>query len=320
MSQVTFTGRLVQGDPHKPQPQQRDDRTGQLKVRKNGEPDCPFFVAIAIEKTPANRFLIEGLPTYENQKGVIDADARAAWPEFFGQRPAGLVFGEHLAPDCKNPKFSNKVIDGDGFDDKGRPFNRNEGWAGCWVIKFSTYFAKPVEEWRDDMVDGRGQVSKPDWYSCERTGRAIKLGDYVSITGTCESNKSSDSPGMYLNLEHVGFEKEGERITPTSGAAVSGSQVLGSRGAPSGAAGAGTSSSTAHGGQTSGTASGGEAYSGYRNAPTDDDDAPPPPADDTPPPPSGPVMAAKANGKSFQSFIDKGWTEAQLREHGYIAA
>jgi hypothetical protein len=30
-------------------------------------------------------------------------------------------------------------------------------------------------------------------------------------------------------------------------------------------------------------------------------------------------MSAKAGGKSFQSFIDKGWTEAQLREHGYLA-
>lgn len=314
MSRFTFLGRLVQGDPHKAQPQGKDDRTGQPKFRKNGEPDCPYFVAVAIEKNQANRFLIEGVPSYESQKTLVDGLARTAWPEFFGQRPQGPVFGAHLASDCTNPKFSNKIFDGDGFDDKGRPYSRNEGWAGCWVVKCTTYYAPRVEEWRDDQIDGRGAVLPAYWYPCDKTGRTIKPGDYVSVTGTCESNKSGDTPGMYMNLELVGFEKEGERIE--SRAAVDAGQVLGSRGGiPNASAGAASNSGNAHGAQTSGTASDAPAYSGYRDTGT-----PPPPGDDTPPPPSGPTMTAKANGKTLESFLSAGWTEAQLLQHGYLAA
>lgn len=316
MSRFTFLGRLVQGDPVKAQPQEKDDKTGALKFLKNGEPACPFYVAVAIEKNPANRFHIEGVPSFESQRELIDQLARTAWPQFFGQRAAqGPQFGANLPADCTNPQFANKVIDGDGFDSKGKPFSSNEGWGGCWIIKVNSYYAPQVQEWRDDQVDGRGATMKADWYPVEKTGRTIKLGDYVSVSGTCESNKSTQTPGMYMNLDMVGFEKEGDLIV--SKAAVDATQALGARGGTpnAGAAGAGTTSSGAAGGQTSQTASGGS-YSGYRQT---TDDAPPPPGDDTPPPPSGPTMSAKAGGKSFQSFIDKGWTEAQLREHGYLA-
>lgn len=313
MSRFTFLGRLVQGSPTE-NPHNTDDK-GNKKFRKNGEPDTPFYVAIAVEKNPANRFLVHGVPDYESQKAILDGDARTAWPQFFGTRPQGLAFGAHLAPDCTNPTFANKVVDGDGHTKEGKPYSANEGWAGCWIIKSSTYYAPQVQEWRDDQIDGRGAVLPAGWFPVEKTGRKIKLGDYVSVSGLCESNKSNESPGMYMNLDLVAFEKEGELIVSKS--AVDAGAVLGSRGGPSGGAGAGTSSSTAHGAQTSGTASAGEAYSGYRTPPADD--TPPPPGDDTPPPPSGPVMTAKAGGKSFQSFVDKGWTEAQLREHGYIA-
>lgn len=320
MSRFTFLGRLVQGSATE-NPQRIDNKTKQKKVRPNGEPDSPFYVAVAIEKNPANRFLIDGVPSYESQKELIDADARAAWPQYFGQRPQGPVYGAHLAPDCTNPKFANKVIDGDGFDENGKAYNLNEGWAGCWVVKCSTYFAPQVQEWRDDQVDARGATLPAGWFDCAKTGRKIKLGDYVSISGTCDNNKSTESPGMYMNLDLVAFEKEGELIVSRS--AVDVNAALGSRGGPSaGSAGAASSSNTAHGGQTSGTASGGTSYSGYRTGVTGGDDTPPPPAatDETPPPPpAGPQMTAKANGKSFQDFVAKGWTEAQLREHGYVA-
>jgi len=318
MSRFTFLGRLVQGSATE-NPQRVDNKTKQKKVRPNGEPDSPFYVAVAIEKNPANRFLIDGVPTYESQKELIDADARAAWPQFFGgNRPQGLAFGAHLALDCTNPKFANKVIDGDGFDENGKAYNLNDGWAGCWIVKCSTYYAPQVQEWRDDQVDARGAALPAGWFDCAKTGRKIKLGDYVSISGTCDNNKSTESPGMYMNLDLVAFEKEGERIESRS--AVDVASTLGTRGGPSGAsAGAVSGSTGATGGRTSTTASGGS-YSGYRQPPADDDAPPPPGADDdAPPPPSGPTMSAKANGKSYQSFIDKGWTEAQLREHGYLA-
>src|SRR6478609_3518623 len=92
-NRFTFTGRMVGGDCFKPQPQRKDDRTGALKFLKSGEPDAPFYVAIAVPKNPAQRFVIAGNPSYEDEKAKIDALARAAWPGFFGQRPQGLQFG-----------------------------------------------------------------------------------------------------------------------------------------------------------------------------------------------------------------------------------
>lgn len=315
MSRFTFLGRLVQGDPFKAQPQEKDDKTGNLKFLKNGEPACPFYVAVAIEKNPANRFIIEGVPSFESQREIIDQLARTAWPQFFGTRPQGPTFGAHLPADCTNPQFANKVIDGDGFDSKGRPFANNEGWAGCWVIKVNSYYAPQVQEWRDDQVDGRGARLPAGWFNCTVTGRTIKTGDYISVSGTCESNKSTQTPGMYMNLDLVAFEKEGELIVAKT--AVDATQALGTRGGTpnGGAAGAAQTSNPAHGAQTSGTASDAPAYSGYRDTGT-----PPPPGDDTPPPPSGPTMTAKANGKTLESFLSAGWTEAQLLQHGYLAA
>lgn len=177
MSRFTFLGRIVQGDVHKAQPQRKDERTGALKFRKNGEPDCPFYVALAIPKNPSQRFHIDGVATYESQKALIDADARAAWPDFFkgnAARPQGLQFPPQLHPDCTNPKFANKIIDGDGFDDKGRANSENEGWAGCWVIKFSNGFAPTVSEWVSNWTNPRGQTVT-DWVSTDQTGRVVKL-------------------------------------------------------------------------------------------------------------------------------------------------
>lgn len=57
-------------------------------------------------------------------------------------------------------------------------------------------------------------------------------------------------------------------------------------------------------------------------------EGPKPEATDPPPPPSAPEvpkaapvmgMTAKANGVSYESYIGKGWTDAQLIEHGLLA-
>ena len=314
MSRFTILGRMVQGDVQKAQPQRKDDRTGQLKFRKDGQPDCPFFVAVAVEKDPSRRFVIQGVPDYESQKAQIDADARQAWPDFFkgnAARPQGLAFPPQLHPDCTNPAFSNKIFDGDGFDDKGRPYAENEGWAGCWVIKFSNGFAPEVSEWLDNRVDPRGQSIGAGWEATTKTGRVVKCGDYISVGGSCETNKSSDSPGMYMNFDTVGFEKEGDAIVQKGG--VDSTTALGSRGGaatPNASAGAASPPPPAHGTTTSETA---PPYDGYRTA------APPPPgAGAPPPPPAGPQMTAKAE-TTYAAYQAAGWTDDQLRAAGYLA-
>ena len=305
MTRFTFTGRAVQGDPMKPGAQ-RKDKSGVLKFRKDGQPDAPFFYAVAIPKDPAKRFVIPGNPSYEEEKAKVDAAARAAWPNLFQpnyQRPAGLNFEASLPADCTSPKFANKILDGDGFDENGKPNNVKDGWAGCWVLKVSNGFAPKVYEWANGWVE-----------LTPHSDRKLKLGDYVTVSGTCETNQSTESPGMYMNFDTVSFEQEGELIVASS--AVDPNQALGARGGnpPAHAGGQSTGAAGTSGSGTASGAAGDPSYSGYR-----EDAAPPPPSGDAPPPPSGPTMTDKAGGKSYESFTKAGWTDAQLRQHGYIA-
>lgn len=303
MSRFAFTGRLVQGNPTEMR-QKKDQKTGAPRLKQDGTPLNQAFVAVAIPKIPAQRFIIAGNPDFESQKALIDSDARAAWPQFFGgQRPPGLQFDANLAPDCTNPQFANKVIDGDGFDDKGQPFSKNEGWAGCWVVKCSNGFAPKVYEW-----------TASGWQETVHTGRTIKCGDYVTVSGSCESNKSTESPGMYMNFDTVSFEQEGAFIASSN--AVDPNAALGSRGAPANPPAGqpqGQQGNANVAGQA-GSTTAGAAYSGYR----EDAGAPPPPGNaGAPPPPSGPTMTAAAT-TSYAAYIAAGWTDDQLRAGGLI--
>jgi hypothetical protein len=296
MSRFSFTGRIVQGDPNKMH-QKIDDKTKQPRLKHDGTPLMQVYVALAIPKNPAARLVIPGVPTYEEQRAVIDDVARASWPQFFGTRNPAVQYPASLAADCTNPKFANKIIDGDGFDEKGQPFSANEGWAGCWVIKFSNGFAPKVLEW---TANG--------WTETIHTGRGVKCGDYVTISGNCESNKSNDSPGMYMNFDTVGFEKEGEFIASKS--AVDPNAVLGSRGAAPVSAPAVSVGAPAPSTPASTIA---PAYSGYRETPA----APPPPP--VPAVAAGPIMLPAANGIAYETYRAQGWTDDQLRQHSYMA-
>lgn len=315
MSRFTLTGRLVQGDPCTLGPVQKDDRTGQPKTTKLGDPLRQFFAAIAIPKDPAQRLVIPGNPTFDQVKAQLDTDARVAWPQFFGQRNQGMQYPANLAVDCTNPKFANKIADGDGFDEKGQPNSAKDGWAGCWVVKCVTMFAPKVYEW-----------TASGWMETVHTGRKIKCGDYITISGDCASNESTQTAGMYMNMDTVSFEQEGVAIVGANN--VDPNQALGSRGAPPpGATGQGHAGTQGHqgnagAGQAGGSVAGqtgsttaGEAYSGYRDTGAG---APPPPGAGAPPPPSNePTMTAAAT-TSYAAYKAAGWTDDQLRASGFI--
>lgn len=315
MTRVTFTGRLVQGDVYEAKVK-TDKRTKQPKIGQNGEPIKQVFAALAIPKDPASRLTIPGNPTYEEQKALVDGAARAAWPQFFtGQRQQGMMYPASLPHDCTLPKFALKVVDGDGFDDNGQPNSAKEGWAGCWVVKFSNGFVPKVYEW-----------TASGWQETIHTGRKVKCGDYVSISGTYVTNQSTESPGMYMNFDTVSFEQEGAFIAAAS--SVDPNQALGQRGTPAsppahaaagtppppGNAGAASTGAPAHGGQGSTTA---PAYSGYRDAGAAG--APPPPgaAATPPPPPAGPQMTAAAT-TTYEAYKAAGWSDDQLRAGGLM--
>lgn len=314
MSRYSITGRIVQGDPNELKGR-TDPKTRQPKMRLDPTTNqmvqvVQVFVAIAIPKVAAQRLVVPGTPSFEEVKAILDADARAAWPQFFnGQRPQGLQFPASLPIDCTNPKFANKIIDGDGFDENGQPNSAKEGWAGCWVVKCANGFAPKVMEW-----------TASGWVETIHTGRKVKCGDYVTVSGDCVSNKSTESPGMYMNFDTVGFEQEGAFIASAN--SVDPNQALGQRGAPPAGttaappanAGAATTGQPAHGQAGSATAPG---YSGYRQPDAAGASAPPPPDTAPPAPPPGPQMTAAAT-TSYEAYKAAGWTDDQLRANGLM--
>lgn len=286
------TGRLVQGDAFKAR--DKDQQGNPLVVKSGpnaGQPRVDFFVAIAVPKNS---------PEWPAFKALIDAEAKAAWPQ--GQ--------------FNSPKFSNKIIDGDGMDDNGKPNSEKPGFAGCWVIRFSSGFAPAI--WaRSKVLPPNLQGPDPEAFIQITDPALVKKGYYLRAAGNTQSNMNTSSPGLYLNynmLELVGY---GEEIItgPTA------SQAFGSAPAslPAGAVAApnGTSAPApaASAPAPSPTASPGEHYTGYAEAPAP---APAPEAPAPAPAPSGPVMTPKAAGVSYEAFKAKGWTDDQLKTQGYM--
>ena len=119
---TTPVGRLVQGSPFEPQTK---DQKGNLRVVKSGpnagQPSPQWFVAVAFAKTD---------PAWPAFYAILDAEARAGFPNLF---PGG-------GP-CILPSFAWKIIDGDGFDTTGKPWSSREGFAGHWVVRFTSGFA-----------------------------------------------------------------------------------------------------------------------------------------------------------------------------------
>lgn len=191
---LTPVGRLVQGDPFEAQTK---NMQGQPLMTMSGQPTQRYFVAVAFAKTD---------PLFGELWAKIEQVGKASFP--------GLNLLPPWDPSCR---FSWKVIDGDGIDDNGKPNANKEGFAGHWVVKFSSSFAprcfhaghyQPHEQIQD--------------------AKLIKRGDYVRIAGTIEGNGNVQKPGLYVNLGML--ELAGTGVAITSGpdaAAVFGGAPLG---------------------------------------------------------------------------------------------
>lgn len=100
--------------------------------------------------------------------------------------------------ECVNPNFSFKITDGDGYDKKGVHNATKEGFAGCWVLRFSTQFLP--KRFYQGRYQPQDQITEPG---------VIKRGDHVRVIFTSEANKSTESPGIFVRpssveLCHVG--------------------------------------------------------------------------------------------------------------------
>ena len=146
---------------------------------------------------------------------------------------------------------------------------------------------------------------------------AIKLGYFVQVFGSVAGNGSTESPGVYLNHSMVALSAYGPEISvgPDVGAAGFGQGVA----LPPGATTAPPAGFT----PPAPVAAAAQAAP----VPTPAAAVPVPVVPNpgfipVPPPvvaaPVGPQMTAKAAGASYETFIGQGWTDALLREHGYM--
>jgi len=214
------------------------------------------------------------------------------------------------------PDFSWKIIDGDSkvVSTKSKskiPPCEREGFAGCWVLRFSSSFAPKIYDARDAanpvLLEGKD---------------AIVPGYYVQVVGSMAGN-TGKSPGIYINHAAVGLRAYGKEIK-TAGVDVTGkfggavpagasavpvggfappavpapSAALTAPAAPAPAAPAPTAVVPAPG------------IVGIPTAPA----APPaPPAA----PPAAPPSRPPHKGHPVEAYLAQGWTIEQLRADGY---
>jgi hypothetical protein len=91
--------------------------------------------------------------------------------------------------ETNRPDFAWKIVDGDTQSDK-------EGFAGCWVFKFSQGFQSKVISNGVEIIDPK----------------KVKRGDYIRVVFNVAPNNSKQSPGIYLNHKCIEFVGAGEEI------------------------------------------------------------------------------------------------------------
>lgn len=278
--------RIVQGDVWEPQltNQQGQPRVFQPPHAKAGQPNPQWFIACAIAKND---------PAWPPFKAILDSEAAASWPSL---HPAGVR--------VPGVAFSDKVIDGDGYDTTGKHNATKEGFAGHWIVRFTSGYAPKAY-----------RQTSPGVY-VEITDKAeIKRGYYVRVAGSTLTNQNATKPGIHVNLGMVELRAQGAEIISGPDAAT----AFG--GAPQQALPAGATALPA------------AVHSPGAGAPPPPPGAapPPPPAagaaaaytgymPGAAPPPPAKVMLPAANGATYEFMVGQGWTDEAMIAAGYMAA
>lgn len=293
--------RLVWGDPFTAEVVM-DDKTKLPKRDAAGEIVMEYAFGAAAVKGDAE---------FNRLYGEFKAADMAEWPQFHG------------ADGSVNPgvDFASKITDGDSFNKKGQPRAREgNGYAGHWVVKFASKFPPTVFR-----AEGGAWVplagNTPD-----AEGRpALQPGDYIKVSGSTQSNKSTQSPGMYRNVNMVAIQRKGVPIVRSADPnAAFGAAPAAPASMPAAAplpGGQGLAPPPAPASAVPPAAP----YGGYA-APPPAPAAPaaPPPAPVAPPaPPPAPVnpqrqMTAAAGATTYEAYIAAGWTDIQLIQSGFM--
>lgn len=298
MTKLRFTspvGRLVQGDVDEPQTK---DSTGALRVVKSGpnagQPSPQYYMGVAFPKAdPQGEF--------SAFYGALVQKAAQDFPTLFPNAHAGDYT-------CLRPDFAFKVIDGDSpaVNQAGRAWNTIEGFAGNWVVRFSSGF--PPRIFDAGRYGPADQISEKGF---------IKRGYWVRVSGTIEGNGNLQKPGMYINVDMVersAICSPDQLITsgPDAGQAFQGGPAA----LPAGAIPSSAAPPAAGNGAPAAPPLPG-AGSPAAASPA----APPPPAAPAPAaPPAGRVMLPAANGATYEALIAAGWTDDTLVQHGMMQA
>ena len=178
---VSPVGRIVQGNPLVGQ--QRKDDNGNPLFNADGSPTLQYYVGLAISKQdPAAQQLI----------AQINAEAQAAWPNLFDPATGA----------CRDPKFSIKYLDGDGFDANGKSYAEREGMAGHWVLRLQSNY--PLRSYNG--MDGRNtEITDPE---------QIYRGCFAVAAIEVKSNNATGTHtrGLYINCRGLQMVGHGERI------------------------------------------------------------------------------------------------------------
>ena len=325
---LTPVGRLVQGDCFEAQTKDQAGNPLTIKTGANaGQPTQKYFIAVAFKKTD---------PGIQALKANFEQVARTAFPALFPV-PGGP---------CANPNFAWKIVDGDGLDTNGKPNSSKEGFAGCWVFRFSSSYAPKC--YAAGKYAPHEQLTDP---------KSIPRGHFVRVAGTVSDNIPSNKPGLYVNLNMIEWASIGDVIVSGPDASlIFGGSPLAAAVAPPPAAIAPPAPAPAppasvavapHPGILTGgpvmlPAAGGVTYAAYISAGWKDADlvaagfmapsapapAPLPPGGSAPPPPApapiaavgGKVMLPPAGATTYAEYIGAGWTDTLLIQNGYMAA
>ncbi len=184
--EVTGIGRIVQGDLETLS--NLDYQTGKPRTNADGTEKKPEnFYSVAFPK------LIQGQPNQDwaRVQTYLNNIARRDWPTFY---PNG-------AQQCVNPNFHFKITDGDGYDKQGVHNATKEGFAGHWVLRFSSQFLP--KRFYQGQTRADQEITVPG---------AIKRGDHVRVLFTCAGNGSTQSPGLFVRSSAVELYYEGKAI------------------------------------------------------------------------------------------------------------
>jgi hypothetical protein len=180
MQEIIIQGRIVRGHPGVKKPV-IDDITKKQKVNERGEPRESIYFGVAVEKSIFNT---------------------QCWPAFYNEALAAFPSGIPQS-------FAYKFVDGDGVDSEGKPYSRHEGYAGHFVINYSTEgFPPPVYKTKPSNPNDFDQIPVEN----------VNCGDYVAVSTSLKYNGNSGTrkPGLYVNpqcLIHLGF---GNKIVSAS--------------------------------------------------------------------------------------------------------